>query len=335
MNDQRHVLSIEDVTKAFRIGGRMLGSRLVAVNRANLQIAEEYPEIVTLAGESGSGKTTLARMILGLAEPTSGRIRYMGRDLTHIRNRKDKLWFMSHVQPVFQNPFESFNPLKKVSRYLYETARSFRGAASQVEVRKAVGEALQSIGLSPEEVEDRYPNEFSGGQLQRISIARALVTQSRILVADEPVSMVDASIRMSIINLFLKLRDEFKVSIIYITHDLATAYYISDRIAIMFRGDIVEFGPVESIIVKPLHPYTQALVDSIPRNDPDKRWTEKIKLSTLEVREYAKLGCKFSDRCPWAQAHCREVVPEEREVDGRLIRCHRAEEIREHVRANA
>ncbi len=334
MNNEKHQLLIKDITKVFKIGGRMLGSRLVAVNRANFQIAEEKPEIVTLAGESGSGKTTLARMILGLTEPTYGSINYMDRDIAHIKRKKDKLWFMSHIQPVFQNPFESFNPLKKVSLYLFETAKKFRHTKSTKETREVVAEGLSAIGLSLDEVEDRYPNEFSGGQLQRISIARALISQSKILVADEPVSMVDASLRMSIINLFLKLRDEFNVTIIYITHDLATAYYISDRIAIMFRGDVIELGSVDKIILNPLHPYTQALVDSIPRNDPDKRWTERITLSTLEVKEYSKLGCKFADRCSWAREQCTTTPPEEIDIDGRLIRCHRASEILDYIQSN-
>ena len=132
---------------------------------------------------------------------------------------------------------------------------------------------------------------------------------------------------MSIINLFAQLKETLKVSMIYITHDLATAYYLSDRIAIMFRGDVVELGPVQKVVLQPLHPYTKALVESIPRSDPDKRWVEKVKLSTLEAKEYSKIGCKFSDRCPWAQEVCRAVAPEERPVDDRTVRCHRAEEL--------
>ncbi len=327
MNGTQHVLAATDLTKVFKIGGRVVGSRLVAVNRACFQITHDRPEILTLAGESGSGKTTLARMVLGLIPPTSGTISYAGRNVTHFRSRKERLWFMSHIQPVFQNPFESFNPLKRVSTYLYETARMYRKAHSLAQKREVVDEVLRSIGLSIHEIEDRYPNEFSGGQLQRISIARALITQSRILVADEPVSMVDASIRMSIINLFAQLKETLGVSMIYITHDLATAYYLSDRIAIMFRGDIVELGPVHKVVEEPLHPYTRALIQSIPRSDPDKRWVEKIRLSTLEAKEYSKIGCKFSDRCPWAQEICRAVAPEERTVDDRRVRCHRAEEL--------
>jgi peptide/nickel transport system ATP-binding protein len=327
MNGTQHILSATDLTRVYKIGGRVIGSRLVAVNRASFEITQERPEILTLAGESGSGKTTLARMVLGLISPTSGTISYAGRNVTRFRNRKDRLWLMSHIQPVFQNPFESFNPLKKVTTYLDHTAKTYRGTRSPAETREVVDGVLHSIGLSIQEVEDRYPNEFSGGQLQRISIARALITQSRILVADEPVSMVDASIRMSIINLFAQLKETLGVSMIYITHDLATAYYLSDRIAIMFRGDMVELGPVQKVVLEPLHPYTKALIQSIPRSDPDKRWVEKVKLSTLEAREYSKIGCKFSDRCPWAQEVCRTIAPDERLVDERKVRCHRAEEL--------
>jgi len=176
---------------------------------------------------------------------------------------------MKEVQSIFQNPFETFNPLRKVDSYLHDTAKNF-GMNGKKRDKKAVEEALQSVGLGMEEVQGRYPSEFSGGQLQRISIARALITKPSLLVADEPVSMVDASLRMSIVNLFKELRDEYSVSVLYITHDLATAYYVSDRIGIMFRGNIVEMGDVEEVLMNPKHPYTQMLKESIPEADPRK-----------------------------------------------------------------
>jgi peptide/nickel transport system ATP-binding protein len=168
----------------------------------------------------------------------------------------------------------------------------------------------------------RYPSEFSGGQLQRISIARALLTNPILMIADEPVSMVDASLRMSIVNLFKKLKEVLDVSVLYITHDLATAYYVSDRIAIMFRGNIVEEGPVEQVLMHPKHPYTKLLRESIPDVDPNMRWNEKVNLSDTEQEEYLRKGCKFAGRCPKVMDICRGVVPEDVIVDDVLVKCH-------------
>ena len=326
MKDDEKLLVVEDLTKIFTIGGRLFGSKLVAVNKVNFEIKQGYPEILTLAGESGSGKTTLGRMILGLVEPTRGRELYKGKDIRKIRSRKEQLWFMKEVQPVFQNPFETFNPLKKVDSYLYETATNYGIANNKRDTRAAVDEALISVDLSPKEIEGRYPHELSGGQVQRVSIARALINRPFLLIADEPVSMVDASIRMSIINLFKDLKEKYDISVIYITHDLATAYYIGNRIAIMLRGSIVEFGPIEKVLSNPLHPYTETLLESVPKANPDERWKEEIKLSMLEVKEFTKLGCKFSDRCPYFLDICQGLEPENVLVDDRIVRCHRFSE---------
>jgi peptide/nickel transport system ATP-binding protein len=178
------------------------------------------------------------------------------------------------------------------------------------------------VGLSYEEFADKYPSEFSGGQLQRISIARALLTNPTLLIADEPVSMVDASLRMSIVNLFKKLKEELGVSVLYITHDLATAYYVSDRIAIMFRGNIVEMGPVEQVLMDPKHPYTKLLRESIPEADPKRRWRGTIKLSDIEHEEYLKKGCRFAGRCPLVMDICKQKVPADIYVDDVLVKCY-------------
>ena len=177
--------------------------------------------------------------------------------------RPSRKEFLRSIQPIFQNPFEAFNPLKQVDRYLYMTARRFAGARSRPEVEACTDEALKKVGLSLAEVKGRFPHELSGGQLQRTAIARALIPGPSLLVADEPVSMVDASLRMSIINLFKTLRDDLKVSIIYITHDLATAYYISDRIIIMQKGVVVESGEARTVLDNPQHPYSIQLKDSV------------------------------------------------------------------------
>jgi peptide/nickel transport system ATP-binding protein len=231
---------------------------------------------------------------------------------------------MKQVQPVFQNPFETFSPLRRVEEYLYDTAVNFGMARSHRVATPIVDEALHQVGLSLEEVSKRYPHELSGGQIQRVSVARALIPHPRLILADEPVSMVDASLRMAIVNLFRKLRDEQQVSVMYITHDLATAYYISDRIAIMLRGFIVESGPVEAVLDRPLHPYTRLLKESVPEPAPEQRaqWARPIDLGTTEVKEYGRVGCKFAGRCPHVMDICRKADPPDVEVEGRTVKCY-------------
>jgi peptide/nickel transport system ATP-binding protein len=322
MSKYEQLLAVNGITKEFHIGGVFSGTTFMAVNAAHFELIADTPEIFTLAGESGSGKTTLARLILHDLEPTSGSIVYKGDDVTSIKSRKGRMQFMEHVQPIFQNPFEAFNPLKRVDTYLYATALNFGLAKNKKIAAGMVDEVLKSVGLSLEEVQGRYPHELSGGQLQRVAVARALISKPSLLIADEPVSMVDASLRMSIVNLFKDLKDEYGVSVIYITHDLATAYYISDRIAIMLRGNIVEMGPVEKVLTTPLHPYTKILKESIPEPTPRERWTEKIEFASYEVKEFARIGCKFAGRCPSVMERCRQADPQDVVVDERTVKCY-------------
>lgn len=257
------ILEVQNVNKEFTMGGIFSRKKVHAVMDASFSILEGEPEVFTIVGESGSGKTTLARMILGLETVTSGSIRVGHVDVTQKQTRTDKLTFMRHIQPVFQNPFEAFNPLKEVDRYLESTARVMAGLQDKQAIDEAMDAALQKVGLSLVEIRGRFSHELSGGQLQRVAIARALIPEPSILVADEPVSMVDASLRMSIVNLLRDLRDQFGVTVLYITHDLATAYYVSDRIMIMQKGKIVEMGPAQIILENPEHPYTKLLKDSV------------------------------------------------------------------------
>ncbi|MDI3312666.1 MAG: ABC transporter ATP-binding protein, partial [Thermoanaerobacterium sp.] len=256
------LIKVQNLTKVFRIGSIFSRTKLTAVDKVSFDI--DNAEIYTLAGESGSGKTTVSRIILGFIEASEGEIQYKGKDITKIKSGKEKREFIKDVQAIFQNPFETFNPLRKVENYLYETAKNF-GVAKGKKDDDVIKEALNAVGLELNDVKGKYPGEFSGGQLQRISIARALITRPALLIADEPVSMVDASLRMSIVNLFKELKEKYGVSILYITHDLATAYYVSDKIAIMLRGNIVEKGTVEKVLLEPKHPYTLMLRDSIPQ----------------------------------------------------------------------
>jgi ABC-type oligopeptide transport system ATPase subunit len=257
------LLAIQDVGKTYAMGGLFGRNQVEAVAGVSFTLEAERPEIFTIIGESGSGKTTLARMILNLVHPSTGSIRFRGQDLTQINGTRARMAFMAAIQPIFQNPFEAFNPLKRVDRYLLMSARRFRGARRGAEAERLADEALRAVGLSLVEVKGRFPHELSGGQLQRTAIARALVSQPSLIIADEPVSMVDASLRMSIVNLFKKLRDELRVSIIYITHDLATAYYISDRIIIMQKGKVVEAGQARAVLDNPQHPYSILLKSSV------------------------------------------------------------------------
>jgi peptide/nickel transport system ATP-binding protein len=280
---------------------------------------EDEHEILTVAGESGSGKTTLARMILGLIEPSSGRLIFKDRDITRLSGGERRTWFRREVQPVFQDPFATFNPLRRIDAYLYETAANF-GVARGKRANEPIENALAAVGLSLREVHGRYPNELSGGQLQRVSIARALITNPSLLVADEPVSMLDASLRMSVVNLFRELKA--RQSVVYITHDLATAYYASDRVAIMLRGWIVEIGPVHSVLGEPMHPYTKLLKQSVLEPELDNRSTERIVLSVSDTAGYLLKGCRFADRCPAVMDICHTTEPADIAVDGRVVKCH-------------
>ncbi len=293
--------------------------RITAVDHVSFHVGSA--EIFGLAGESGCGKTTLARMIMGFEEPTSGEIIYRGKDGTPITGRK--VWRTAGVQAIFQNPFETFNPLRQVERYFFETVYNFQLARDRAEAIARIDRSLKTVGLNYKEIAGRYPSEFSGGQLQRVSIARALLTEPSLLIADEPVSMVDASIRMSIMNLFRELVERLGVSVIYITHDLATAYYVCDRIAIMLRGHIVAMGDVEKVLMEPKHPYIELLRECIPETDVRRRWSTKVQLAESEQEEYLRVGCKFAGRCPDATERCINEVPEDVYVDGVLVKCHK------------
>lgn len=312
------LLEVNHLTKTFTLGSIVSRTRITAVDNVSFYI--KPAEIFALAGESGCGKTTTARIILGFEEPTSGDIIHKGKRDGKTRNAQ--VWLTEGIQAIFQDPFGTFNPLRTVDRYFFETIRHFHLAETHPQAVQLIDQKLQAVGLSYQELAGRYPSEFSGGQLQRISIARALLTGPKLMVADEPVSMVDASLRMSIVNLFKKLRDDLGVSVLYITHDLATAYYVSDRIAIMFRGNIVEEGPVEQVLMDPRHPYTRLLRDSIPEVDPNIRWKETVKLSTTEQEEYLRAGCKFAGRCPLVMDICKTAVPANVTIDDVTVKCH-------------
>ncbi len=310
------LLDVNDMTKQYYLGSLIARTQLTAADHVSFYM--KPAEIFTLAGESGCGKTTTAKVVLGFEEATSGIITHNGK----VTTKKEKVWITEGVQAIFQDPFSTFNPLRTVDSYFFDTVRNYRLAVGKGATIEYINQKLKAVGLSYPEFAGKYPNEFSGGQLQRISIARALMTNPKLLIADEPVSMVDASLRMSIVNLFKKLRDDLGVSVLYITHDLATAYYVSDRIAIMFRGNIIEMGTVEDVLMHPRHPYTKLLRDSIPQADPKKTWDDNVTLTELEQDEYLRSGCKFAGRCPVAMEKCKTQIPADLMVENVLVRCH-------------
>jgi ABC-type glutathione transport system ATPase component len=257
------ILRTEGLNKVYRLGGLGRAKKITALNDVNINVESDKPVIISVVGESGSGKTTLAKTLLRLVEPSSGRAIVYDQVVAGKGVKPPRREFLGSIQPIFQNPFEAFSRYRPVEAYLFETATRVAGL-DEGGAQRAVESALAAVGLEYADVRGKYSNQFSGGELQRVSIARALIPQPNLIVADEPVSMIDASRRMIIINLFLKLKLEAARSFLYITHDLATAYYISDYIAVMNKGVVVEFGVARDVMSNPRHEYTRLLLDSIP-----------------------------------------------------------------------
>ena len=248
-------------------------------------------------------------MVLGFLPPSSGEILFHGKNI-HGLDNKDFLEFRKHFQAIFQNPYDVFNPFYRVDHVFDIAIKRFHLASSREEAQKIVVDALAAVRLAPEETIGRYPHQLSGGQLQRIMIARSLLLKPQVIIADEPVSMIDVSLRAIILDILVSLKKEFGISFLYITHDLSTALQISDEILIMYKGSIVESGEVATVIQNPKHPYTQLLVQSIPIPDPQQKWTGTLELtSKMDEDEKTNSGCKFYDRCPAAFALCKTAQP--------------------------
>ena len=305
------MLKITNICKSFRIGGMLFGKQIMAVDDISVDLPKDKPWITSVVGESGSGKTTLARMILGLLEPTAGQILIDGKDIKELK--KKKLDFYKLVQPIFQNPFSAFSAHKTVDTYLMETVINLTDNKTKKLAEATIYDALQAVGLEYDNIKGKYPNQFSGGELQRISIARALIPKPKLIIADEPVAMIDASLRMNIVNLFKTLRDERGINFIYVTHDLSTAYYVSDYIATMYKGMLIEFGGAKEILQNPSHPYTELLLDSIPR--VGLKWEQDEILPDIETAEVNENSCRLVTRCKYAKEECRKSVPEFYEIE--------------------
>lgn len=266
------LLHLDQVSVAYP-SRKWKGEPFLALDGFNLRIEAERPKIVSIVGESGSGKTTLARVVLGMLTPTGGQMAYAGKSITGM-SRSERAAFRREVQAIFQDPFSIFNPFYPVDHLLEMPLRIFKIAKTREEEQQMITAALERVGLRPEQVLGRHPHQLSGGQRQRIVVARSLMLRPRLIVADEPVSMIDASLRANVLAQIQALRDDLGISIIYITHDIATARQVSDEVFVLNRGKTVEHGTAEEVISNPQHPYTRLLVGSVPRPDPDHPWSD-------------------------------------------------------------
>ena len=320
---QAPLLETRGLTKHFKIGGNLSRKSLHAVDNADIVI--ERQEIVALAGESGSGKSTIARLLARVYKPTSGEIYYQGKPLSEIRNRRDTLAYRSDVPMVFQDPFSSLNPAYRVNHGIMRALKLHRNDLTTRDQRQAEAErVVQRVGLAPAgEILSRFPYELSGGERQRIGFAQALAYRPKLIIADEPVSMLDVSIRIGLLNVMAKLRAEEHVSFLYITHDIASARYVADRILIMYAGHVVESGPAEEVLANPKHPYTRLLLSAVPDpRAPLSVAAETDKGDPPKVIDPAP-GCRFRDRCPLAVEECQRVTPELRLLGPRhTVACH-------------
>jgi peptide/nickel transport system ATP-binding protein len=308
-------LEVKDLTKTFPIGGALRRARVHAVE--DVSFALEPGKITALVGESGSGKSTVARLLMRLYDPTSGTVLFDGGDAARLHRRHDILHYRSQVQMIFQDPFGSLNPVKTVRHHLERPLRIHRVVPSAL-IDQRVHELLETVGLVPAaEIAAKYPHELSGGQRQRVAIARALAVEPKVVLADEPTSMLDVSIRIGILNLMLKLKEEHEIAFLYITHDLASARYIADDILVMYAGQVVERGPVESVLAEPLHPYTRLLLTAVHGERVEgRRGTSSAAVDPPD-------GCRFVDRCPLAVADCRRTTPQLVEARAaHSARCH-------------
>jgi peptide/nickel transport system ATP-binding protein len=326
------LLRAENLTRHFKIGGSLNRGTLHAVDDVSFGVGER--EIVALAGESGSGKSTVARLLARVYTPTAGTVTYFGdsaagKPLSAYRSRRDALRYSSQVPMVFQDPFSSLNPVFRVSHGVLRALKLHRTDLSGAERRAEAARVFDVVGLDAGML-DRYPHELSGGQRQRVGFAQALATRPRLILADEPVSMLDTSIRIGLLNLMAKLRDEEGVSILYITHDIASARYVADRLIVMYAGQIAEAGPIEDVLAAPRHPYTQLLLSAVPDPKAPPPSLEAMAAATGERGEPPKVidpkpGCRFRPRCPVAVGECATVTPRLLPLGDGEVACHVAQ----------
>jgi peptide/nickel transport system ATP-binding protein len=312
------LLRTVDLTRHFRLGGMFAKQVLHAVDDFNITVEER--EIVALVGESGSGKSTVARLLARVYPPTRGEIYYRGRPLRSLHSRKRLLAYRGEVTIVFQDPFSAFNPVFRVSHGVMRNLALHRPELSRAERRQEAERVFDSVGLSPKMI-SRFPYEMSGGERQRVGFAQALAVRPKLILADEPVSMLDVSIRAGVLNMMAGLRDREGVSILYITHDLASARYVADRVVVMYAGQLVEEGPTEAVLGDPKHPYTQLLLSAVV--DPREK-AESVSADTGEPPRVINPseGCRFRWRCPYAIEKCAQVTPRPTRIGRVQVACH-------------
>jgi peptide/nickel transport system ATP-binding protein len=317
------LLEARNVMKTFSLGGVIHRKSITAVDGFSFEIPDDKQVVTTLAGESGSGKTTITRMLLGFMKPTRGEILYRGRNIWKLKG-SDWRRYRREVQAVFQDPYESFNPFYKINKSLIEPLETFKLVQSKSEAIKLASEALLDVGLNPDEVFNKYPHQLSGGQRQRILLARIPLIKPKILLADEPVSMIDSSLKADILKLIQKLQNEHEMSCLLITHDLSNAYCISNEIIILYLGSVMEQGDFETVIKNPKHPYVKLLLESIALPNPKHRWNGTVQLQDIEIARLETIvGCKFYNRCPESKPICSQKIPPLLDLsDNHKVACH-------------
>jgi peptide/nickel transport system ATP-binding protein len=316
------ILEISNLTKHFLTGNAISRRVVKAVQEVSFKLYRS--RVTALVGESGSGKSTIVRMLARLYDPTGGEILFKGRDVAHDKSRSEVLKYRSQVQMIFQDPFSSLNPVHKVKYHLERSLKIHGKAARGKAINEQVYALLKRVSLTPvEEFAVKFPHQLSGGQRQRVAIARALAVEPEVMLADEPVSMLDVSIRLGILNLMAQLRDEQNIAFLYVTHDIASARYFADDILVMYAGHMVEGAASEELIVDPKHPYTQLLLSAVP--DPSRG----LRTSELEVKgeipDLTELGagCPFAPRCSHVMDKCRQAMPPKTKLsDSRWVRCY-------------
>jgi peptide/nickel transport system ATP-binding protein len=315
-------LEVRSLSKRFAIGNAFRRAHVHAVDDVSFELRPG--KITALVGESGSGKSTVARLLARLHDPSEGAVLFEGSDVSGVRRRRDVLHYRSQVQMIFQDPFGSLNPVKTIRHHIERPLRIHR-IVPPVQIEERVHDLLRTVGLvPPAEIAAKYPYELSGGQQQRVAIARALAVEPKVFLADEPISMLDVSIRIGILNLMLRLKEERGIAFLYVTHDLASARYVADDILVMYAGQVVERGPIEQVLSAPLHPYTRLLLAAVP--DP----ATKLQAQRIAMRKGLASaavdpadGCRFVTRCPLAIDVCSRVTPSLVEAQpGQAARCH-------------
>jgi oligopeptide/dipeptide ABC transporter ATP-binding protein len=303
------ILELDDLTTIFGSTGPG-GTGTVAVDHVSLSLDERPPRILNIVGESGSGKTTVARTLLGLSHPTRGQARYRGKDIYQL-SKHELRTYRTEVQAVFQDPYGIYNPYYRINRVFDMTIKKFNLASSGKQKQELIEEALKAVNLRPPDVLGRYPHQLSGGERQRVMLARAYLLRPKVIIADEPISMLDVAVRATLMNIFLDFKERHGMSTIFITHDLSAAYYLGGDIMVMARGRVVEDGPVDAVMANPAHPYSQLLLQSIPSPDPDVVW-DRLPPAKHEIhpdRLLSRDRCLFAERCPHVMDMCWESRP--------------------------